>query len=301
MAARAVDDAPIAAWDAYCAATATYDEKGNLVSGFVVPEEGTHSRSLGAAMLEYYCNSWALRNDRMRIVHVERAQIIPLLTLPNGTEVYYGYKLDGLYQDEHDRYWIREYKTAANFASNYDFLLTDEQPGRYWWAERKRLGLEIEGVDYHFLRKKAVQHLKPLKSGAFSVAKDQDTNYETAVRDIKASGQDPAQYAEYLAFLRTKPENFVLQHTVRRNPDELAYIEESLKGDVLEMLSDPRINRTPTQFNCNGCMMFEPCLQKWEGSDFTTTLRLRYKKREEPYQRVMQELIGSRDEAKATL
>ncbi len=293
LAAHAVGENPLSTWTAYCQATATYDGKGNLVSGFVVDEDTV---LLGLAMLTYYCQSWAPRNYGMRFLHVERAQIVPLFQLteplgiwPVGTRVFYGYKLDGLTQDSHDRRYILEYKTAAKFESNYDYLLLDEQSGRYWWAEQKRTGLQIEGVDYIILKKKAIQHLKVLKNGGFSVAKDQDTNYETAAADIKASGQDPTQYQEYLDYLREKPENFVMRHTVRRNPDELYYIKESLHGDVLEMLDDPRINRNPSSWNCGNCQFFEPCLQRWEGSDYKTTLRLRYKVREEPYQRVMQD------------
>jgi hypothetical protein len=284
-------------WTEYCKLAATYDQNDNLVSGFVVPVEGEHSKELGMEMLTYFVGSWVPRNDHMKIVHVERAQIMPLFTLdkqvgqyPEGTQVFYGYKLDGLVQDEHERFWIREYKTSAQIGGSYDYLLNDGQAGRYWWAEQIRLGVPIEGVDYIILKKKAIQHLRLLKNGAFSVAKDQDTNYATAMSDIKAANQDPAQYQEFLDMLREKPDNFVLRHTVRRNLDELANIEKSLKAEVMLMLGDPLIYRNDSAWNCNNCSFFDPCLQRWENSDYMTTLRLRYREREEPYQRILGEL-----------
>jgi PD-(D/E)XK nuclease superfamily len=256
---------------------------------FEVPEEGPHSLTLGTGMLENFATWEAQRKDKLIFIEAERESHQSIFD--NGHKKrYLNYRLDGLFQDEQGRYWIREYKTAIIWAGNYDYLLMDDQTGRYLWGEQQRTGKKIVGVDYIILRKATPKHLSFNKNGMFSIDKRQDTTYTIAIEDIKVAWrisplglswtQYKDQYREYLEFLYDKPDNFIKQEFVWRNQFEIKAIEESLRIESGEMVSDPPIYRNPRPENCNNCGFFGPCLARWGGQDFNKILSLAYRKRE---------------------
>jgi len=263
--ARAIQE-----WELHC--------KSYTGDGEVSPE----TYELGLSMLEYY-GKWAPKHDQFKVLWTEREFKIPLQLNLNGfvSEVLYSFKCDGVAEDSDGRIWILEHKSAASFSSSYDYLSLDDQCGSYILFLQEEMNRPIEGVIYTVLKKKAPQPLRVLKSGAFSVDKNQDTNYAIAYQTIKESGQSIDQYREFLDYLYQKPDNFVHREVVRRNQNEIRALEQSLLWEITDMLHDPKIYRSPSAWNCGQCAYYSPCLQRWEGADITSTLRLNYREREE--------------------
>lgn len=171
--------------------------------------------------------------------------------------------------------------------------MMDDQVGSYLWALMQTEEIQevlaqygqkyIEGVFYNSLRKKAPVQLRELKNGGFSVNKMQDTTFDVALAQLRAEygqGRIPSKYHDYLKYLRdVKPNNFIKREFVRRNQHEIKMIGESMRYEVLEMVNNPYIYRSPSRINCSGCPFVAPCLQKWEGGDYEGTLAMNYQVR----------------------
>jgi hypothetical protein len=253
---------------------------------FTVDEE---TEELGHGMLDYYCNTWAPKHDNFEVVHVEQTASFEVGALrrslghyPKGTVVVYSYRLDGLLMDVHERFWIKENKTAKNFGGSYDYLLTDEQTGLYLYAEQRRRNVVIEGVYYDVLRKAVPHPPKVLKNGTLSRDSDQLTTYDLYLQALKEKHPDgyPADYYQaFLDFLYTKPEAFVHREIVRRNQHEIRLLWKAKLAEIKDMLDNPAIYKTSSPFTCNGCMFLTPCVVKWEGGNVDNVLAVEYRGR----------------------
>lgn len=243
---------------------------------FDVPQDTV---DLGNGMLKYYCREWASKNDNFTVVGMEVERKLKMIYFD------YGFQLDGLALDSDGRYWILEFKTAGKWESSYDYLLMDDQAGSYLMGEQISRQVPIEGIIYTILKKAAPKPLKLLKSGHFSMDKQQTTTYDLARRQINERyGKIPDFYGEFLTFLQERPDSFVLRQTVRRNQTEIRSIQQSIFMEAKEMLN-PNISiyRNPSSWNCNRCPFFVPCLAKWEGTPIDSILKLDYRPRKERY------------------
>jgi len=229
----------------------------------------------GTGMLENY-GLWAPRHDDFEVVAVE----IPFeLEVPGMPGTTYAGRMDGLVKDSKGRLWILEHKTAAQFFENEEWLALDDQCGSYLWVLHA-LGYDCEGVIYNTLKKKVPSDLRPLVNGGFSVAKNQDTTFEIAKGQLREHyGKIPRQYWEFLDFLKTKPNAFFKRTYVRRNHHEMGVITKELREEVLDMVNNPAIYRSPSRLNCSNCQFIAPCISKWEGSDYQFLLDTNYRKR----------------------
>lgn len=270
------DRDPGPAWEAFVTSIAGY---WNSISLDHTDEEVIEYREaevLGTEMLKHYFG-WAPQEDDFTVVWVERAFTIPIL---DGKAVY-SFKPDGLVKDKKDNYWLLEHKTAKYLPENTEYLMMDDQAGRYLWGCEQVLGFRPEGVIYNFLRKKAPQVPRVLKDGFLSKDKRIDTTHAMALQGIKDwhEGEVPAAYNEFLQHLLLKGNRFFLREKVRRNEHEIALIGKSLEAEASDMLSDPYIYRTPNQFNCGYCSFVGPCLARWEGAAYQTMLEGNYRLR----------------------
>lgn len=236
---------------------------------------------LGSGMLDNYFR-YAEENDNFKVIWVERQLEVPIPGLPG---VSYTFTLDGLVVDDVGRYWILEHKTAAQLFEEQEWLSNDDQCGSYLWAlTQLDPPIYAEGVIYNSIRKKVPQPLRPLVNGGFSIARNQDTTFAVAIETLRNHyGRIPVRYHEFLDMLKEKPENFVQRTPVRRNRKEIQILGESLRAEVLDMINNPTIYRSPSRINCQGCPFLAPCIMKWEGSDFTYYLHSQYKRREKEW------------------
>jgi hypothetical protein len=238
---------------------------------------------LGVGMLKYYF-VWAQKHDTFIVVSVEKDFEVPIPGMPGVT---YSFRIDGLVMDPDGRFWLLENKTTAQFSDSTEYLAMDDQCGSYLWGLTQiDFPVHAEGVIYNELKKKVPQPLRELAAGGYSVNKSQDTTFEIAVNTLKEQYEKiPRHYWEFLDHLKAKPNNFVRRTPVRRNRREIEILGETLRYEVLDMVSNPTIYRAPSRINCSGCPFIAPCILKWEGGDFQQLLDWEYTERKSYYGR----------------
>lgn len=236
-------------------------------------ERFEEQKELGLGMLEFYF-AWAPSHDLFvpKLVEVEFEVPIPGL---NGV-VYQG-RIDLIVEDEYG-YWLVDHKTTAQLAQT-EWLALDDQCSSYAWAIREQLGLEVRGVIYNELRKKAPRKPSVLRSGALSVNKSQDTTYETYLATINELGYKAKAYDSILQYLKDNPKEFVRRTKVTYTSRMMDIVGKRIRAEAVNMLGDPDIYPTPSRFNCNGCRFFAPCLALQEGSDPQFILDEMYERR----------------------
>lgn len=230
-------------------------------------------RALGLDMLAFYFH-WAPSRDTFTPVYTEVEFEVPIPGLPDT--VYQG-RIDLIVEDEYG-YWLVDHKTTAQFGDT-EWLALDDQCSSYAWAIRQQLGLEVRGVIYNELRKKAPKKPKVLRDGTLSVNKMQDTTYETYIQTIRELGYKENAYQNILDYLKISQREFVRRTKVIFRPETLQIVENRIRMEAAEMLDHPSIYPTPSRMNCQGCSFFAPCLALHEGRDPEAILDENYERR----------------------
>jgi hypothetical protein len=230
-------------------------------------------RKLGLGMLQNYFY-WAPSHDNFTPIMVEIEFEVPI---PGMCDVVYQGRIDMIVEDEYG-YWLVDHKTTAQLAQT-EWLALDDQCSSYAWAIKKQLGLEVRGVIYNELRKKAPHAPVVLKNGALSINKQQDTSYEVFLTTLNNLGYRTKPYKPYLDFLKGNPKEYVRRTKVNFNRKTLDIVEQRIRLEAAEMLGNPSIYPTPSRFNCNGCSFFRPCLALHEGADAQHILDEMYERR----------------------
>jgi hypothetical protein len=207
-----------------------------------------------------------------------------------GLPVTYAGRIDCIGIDQNGDYWIVDWKTTAQISQDEEFLQLDDQIGSYVWALRKILGLPVRGFIYHEQKKgfpkPPNENTKRRLGRKFSVAKNQDTDYETYLATIKehdAEAYAEGLYDDFLSFLRYEGTVFFKRHVVYKSDYELEQIGFNIGQEAIEMI-DPAIRIYPNagRFGCRFCGFRIPCLGKNGGHDYMYTLKTLFRK-EPPY------------------
>lgn len=230
-------------------------------------------RQLGLDILEHYF-LWAPKHDSFTPLYVE---IEFRVEIPGMPGVFYEGRIDLIVEDEYG-YWIVDHKTATQFGGT-EWLVLDDQCTSYAWAVKKMLGLDVRGVMFNQIRKKAPHPPVALKRGGFSVNKQQDTTYELYLKTLQDGGYKVSAYQDFLDYLKANPKEFVRRTRITFAPRTLEIVERRIRAEATEMLNDPVIYPSPSPWNCNGCRFFQPCLALYEGSDYLAILNENYVKR----------------------
>lgn len=207
-----------------------------------------------------------------------------------GLPVVYAGRLDMLAEDDAGDYWIFDWKTARNVSKDDEFLYLDDQVGSYPWALWK-LGIKVRGFIYHEQRKGFPQPPKKNKQRRlgclFSVAKNQDVDYETylaAIQAEDAQAYEQGYYDEMLTWLQEAGVEYYKRHQIHKSQDELLEIEQNIGWEALDMI-DPniRIYPSPGRFGCTYCAFRQPCLEKNARGDYQYALDTLFERREHYY------------------
>lgn len=259
---------------------------------------------LGRGMLNHFF-IWAPKNDfywepeKVEIefevpIPVRYATILPpfvsdkegnLLKYEAGSgflPVVYQGRIDLIVCDKRNgKYYIVDHKTTGQFGS-YEHLELDTQVSSYAWAIKKIIGIDIAGVIFQELKKKAPLKPKVLKSGALSRDKSQNTTPELYRQAIAENGLNPAEYIDFLNELESHENEYFRRIQVDRTSMELDIVERHVLNEALDMFGNPRIYPNPNRFNCGSCKFHDPCVMKQDGSDWEYFLNhsLLYEKRE---------------------
>jgi hypothetical protein len=251
--------------------------------------------NLGIGMLEHYF-LWAPHEDRnYRPVRVEAEFEVPVPVLWHSNlperfrvspheqvlqyrtdpstqlgewvPVVYQGRIDLIFQDLRDgSLWIYDHKTAAQFGQT-EHLELDQQCGSYVWACKKILGLDVAGVIYGELRKKAPKDPDILQSGLPSKNKSQSTTPEMYRAYLREKGIPEEPYQDFLQSLANDGQQYFRRIEVHRSDGEMAALEANIVNESIDMIDNPRIYPNPSRWNCNGCKFRTPCLLVQEGQD----------------------------------
>lgn len=212
-----------------------------------------------------------------------------------GLPVVYAGRIDMLAVDKHGNYWIFDWKTARSVSEDTEFLYLDDQVGSYPWA-LKKLGLNIIGFVYHEQRKGFPQpphENKTRRLGCkFSVAKNQEVDYDTYLTTIKAldpEGYADGSYADMLLYLAQEGPVFYARHQITKTFEELDSIETNIGLEALDII-DPNVRLYPSssRFSCKNCAFREPCMEKNSQGDYQYALDTLFEKKEHYYVRAEQ-------------
>lgn len=164
------------------------------------------------------------------------------------------------------KYILVDFKSAGQFGDigHWD---TNTQVSSYGWAIKKMLNIDVYGFVIEEIRKKVPSPPTILKKGGLSKNKNQSTTVALYEKAIKEGGHNPAEYAEFVDYLRSNQQEYFRRIPVDRNPNELNRMSELILMEAIDMFNDPYIYPHNNQWNCSGCPFYTPCLLKLEGSD----------------------------------
>lgn len=209
-----------------------------------------------------------------------------------GLPVVYAGRLDMLAEDDKGHYWIFDWKTCRNVATDYEFLYLDDQIGSYVWALTK-IGIKVMGFVYHEQRKgypRPPKENKQRRLGClFSVAKNQDVDYDTylkTVQELDTKAYEEGCYDEMLEYLKEEGVKYFMRHQIPKSRDELDEIEYNIGLEALDMI-DPGLRIYPSagRFGCSFCAFRQPCMEKNNKGDYQYALDTLYERREHYYVR----------------
>jgi hypothetical protein len=209
-----------------------------------------------------------------------------------GLPVVYAGRCDMLAIDELGNYWIYDWKTAAQIREDKDFLYLDDQVGSYVWALRK-IGINVIGFVYVEMKKGFPMPPKQNKNRRlgrmFSVAQNQDTDYEHYVRTVMFEDADAFEqglYDDYLNYLREEGTVFHRRSEVTKTQDEFEELEINIGLEALEMINpNLAMYPNPGRFSCKTCAFFEPCVEKNTRGDYKFLLDTMFDVKEHYYVR----------------
>lgn len=161
---------------------------------------------------------------------------------------------------------IWDHKTAAQFPESVGWLDKDAQAGRYCWALKQMLGIDVDMVIFRQARKKLPDPPQVLKNGTLSKNKSQRTTPEVYRAEIKRLNHNPAYYADFLATFQGQ--EYFRDIETYRSRQELENLGLEVLYEALDMLGDPLIYRSPSQFACDWCAYNAPCTARFDGSDW---------------------------------
>lgn len=248
---------------------------------------------LGAGMMDYYETHWLKQRDPLRtFVHNREFQVevnaivpidmanLPAFVRDEYDEVWYSLTFDRVIEDDEQRLWIVEYKTAKMIETRH--FPTDPQVSAYCWAGNHVYGRPIEGVIYQQHLKEIPKLPRLLADGSVSTDKRQRTTvslYRSYLTQIYGAGIEkwPARNVDVLNHLVFNEDEtkdiFVRRDRVHRNEHYCQAEGEKIIMELEEMLDpDLPLYPSPSRFQCHFCSFLNACINMDDGSDWESEL-----------------------------
>jgi hypothetical protein len=207
----------------------------------------------------------------------------------DGYPVYYGVRIDAVLIDSEGRYWMVDWKTAAQLLKDQTILELDGQILTYLWALKLMLMLDFAGFKYVQILKdyphppKQLIHARLGRS--FSIAKNARTDEATFTTHVKKHDRAAFKaglYDEHIEYLRQYGPMFINWMTVYKNDIQLGIVGQDLALAVRDLLNNPDIYATGSRMTCQRCKFQEPCLERQSGGDYEEILKTQFEQME-PY------------------
>jgi hypothetical protein len=185
--------------------------------------------------------------------------------------LFVGY-IDAYPQDSEGRNWIMDHKSFKAMPDE-DSRFSDYQFVVYYWLLPQLGYPKADGIIWDYLRKKAPVPPEPLKSGALSKAKNQDTTVEVYMaKAVELFGTEKAE-EEYGEFAREtfsgREDRFFRRVYLPQPPDTLVdNIVIDLKASIEEIRSMGPISRVRNMSReCKQCEYYNLCSAELRGLD----------------------------------
>lgn len=209
-----------------------------------------------------------------------------------GLPVTYGGRIDALMTDVYGRYWVVDWKTAAQLTDDGDddHLWLDDQITSYCWA-LSVLGIDVAGFLYSEIRKAFPEEPEPLKrkyqGRLYSCSKSNPVDVDTFIRTVSQNdveAYEGGQYDEYIRWLREAGPVYHRRHQINRSKIELENAGRMIYLEALD-ITDPnlRLYPSPGRFSCKYCAFQAPCVATNRNEDVQVLLEELYDKRSYHY------------------
>lgn len=213
---------------------------------------------------------------RWRTVDTEIKETIEL---PNGMQIII--IIDKIVEDLFDGgLWIWDYKTVSRFYP-LDFMLLDSQLALYFWGAAKRLGYQdLRGAVLDELITKPPTLPKFLEpSQMFERRKNLHCDAYTYFSCIKAAGQDPRKYKDFLRLLKTRHDDWWRRTPMPRDPAMTNRVVKEMMAtgqDIQRVTRRGLFTRTARKECQYDCSYLEPCMAQLQGADIDDIIRIKY-------------------------
>lgn len=253
------------------------------------------SVTLISELLQHYqlwiqVDTSAYRDDTLEFMDLEVPFNVPMYHPETGLEdenIRLEGRFDGIVLHKPtNTFWIWECKTARSIGELVKSLENDEQAGAYIYAAQQIKDIEIKGVLYNILRKKAPAHPRVLNTGFLSQTKSADLTPFSFAADARKAHPDAdwafieQYYGSYIYSMSIGNNGFFARYPIQRSQFEVKQLVDNLYWTALEMV-DPntKIYPSPTFIQCNFCPFRAPCLTKNRGGDYEALLEAEYQLR----------------------
>ena len=249
-----------------------YIKEFNELDGLDQEYYGFNFPDLITSMIMGHAKHWEEEDEDLVVhqVEVEFGYDEPLELVPG---LYLRGRIDAIAENSRGM-WVIENKTAKSIPDD-DFRFFDIQTSIYIPVARK-LGYQVTGTIYNYLKKKVPVEPEVLKRGGLSVKKSMDTTFEIYMNAIKRHNLNPNDYKEMLDYIETKGNNFFKRSYVNK-PEILM---QSLAQDALAVSQDIKANADKPFRNfsrlCSSCEFNPLCQAELMGYDVDFLLKHHY-------------------------
>lgn len=221
-------------------------------------------------IIEGYIKKWG---DKLPFISVEEK--IKGIKFIEGTSL--TIKTDGVIDD--NGYWLIEHKSTKKFTPD-QLSLFNPQGILYIWGLRQ-VGIKVKGILWDYIRTRPPTIPRVLKDGTVSRKASVDTDYDTYLDTIIASGNEPKEYQEMLDMLQNKGGIFYRRTPLIVPEPTIKLIIADLKQTAMEI---SRLQNYPTRnistITCRGCQFRRLCEATLNNIDVDFIRKKNFKRRE---------------------
>lgn len=255
-------------------------------SAGMLPGTWQEHQQLGLALMCYYVEQWLARRDGLKTYEVDNIPQVEVngaidlgMKTPDGRDIFYGFTIDRVVEDEYSRLWVQEYKTAK--AIKLFNLEVDDQITAYCWAAWKLYERPVAGVIYQQFRKNIPTLPKILATGKVSIDPKQQTSaalYAKQLTDMYGSVDDAPKenvmcYNKFCAQEDEDKDRFITRQRIERNARQIQAFDMKVRMEI-EDITNPNLPLYPNPtWLCDAmCPLQAACVAMDDGSDWQTIL-----------------------------
>ena len=209
-----------------------------------------------------YINQYKQADEKLTFLAIENEFHVTAEDIGLNIDTEIIIKVDAIISNGGIRY-LMEHKTAAGIDNNYKKKLTSDLQSMFYIMCLNALGYNVQGVCYNVISKKLPAKPELMKNGKLSTAKNRKPDLTEYVKAIEDNNLDPAEYEEYLEWLRcNQPDSFFREYIVYHE-NQLESLRDDLGSIIFDMLKSETEGENPESNyfykNTSNCIEFGTC------------------------------------------